>query len=195
MLAADASGSIDDDELRLQKEGIAEAVADGRVIEAIRSQPLGRTAFAYVEWGSPGGAATMVPWTVVGDSEAAALFGGAVVRAPRSVQSWNAVGDAIVHAVALLDACPCEATRRIIDVSGDGPDRRSLTPAPAARDAAVARGITVNALAIILRPAMRGLAHSYAREVIGGPGAFVETAEGRSEFVDALRRKLIREIA
>ncbi len=195
VLAADASGSIDEDELRLQKEGIAKAVADPRVLEAIRSQPLGRTAFAYVEWGSPGGAATMVPWTMVDDAEGAETFGAAVVRAPRSVQSWNAIGDAIVHSVALLEAAPYEATRRIIDISGDGPDMRSLSPSPDARDAAVAKGITINALAIIVRAARRGLADAYARDVIGGPGAFVETAEGRTEFVNALRRKLIREIA
>lgn len=195
VLAADASGSIEEDELRLQKEGIAKAVADARVLEAIRSQPLGRTAFAYVEWGSPGGAATMVPWTVVGDAEGAEIFGSAVARAPRSVQSWNAIGDAIVHSVALLDACPCEATRRIIDISGDGPDMRSLTPSSEARDAAVAKGITINALAIIVRAARMGLADSYARDVVGGPGAFVEVAEGRAEFVNALRRKLNREIA
>jgi hypothetical protein len=195
VLATDASGSIDEDELRLQKEGIAKAVTDGRVLEAIRSQPLGRTAFAYVEWGSPGGAATMVPWTVVGDAEQAEIFASAVVRAPRSVQSWNAIGDAIVHSVALLETAPYEATRRIIDISGDGPDMRSVTPAPQARDAAVARGITINALAIVVRAARRGLADAYARDVIGGPGAFVEIAEGRAEFVNALRRKLIREIA
>lgn len=195
VLAVDASGSIDQDELRLQKEGIAAAVADPRVLAAIRSQPLGRTAFAYVEWGAPGGAATMVPWTMVADGEGAAAFGDAVGRAPRSVQSWNAIGDAIEHSVALLAACPCEATRRIIDVSGDGPDMRSLTPAPVARDAAVAKGITINALAIVVRAARIGLTDAYARDVIGGPGAFVEVAEGRAEFVNALRRKLIREIA
>lgn len=195
VLAADASGSIDEDELRLQKEGIAKAVADPRVLEAIRSQPLGRMAFAYVEWGSPGGAATMVPWMTVAGAEEAAAFGRDVVRAPRSVQSWNAIGDAIEHATALLEACPCEATRRIIDVSGDGPDMRSLTPAPVARDAAVAKGITINALAIVVRAARIGLTDAYARDVIGGLGAFLEVAEGRAEFVDALRRKLIREIA
>lgn len=195
VLAVDASGSIDQDELRLQKEGIAAAVADPRVLAAIRSQPLGRSAFAYVEWGAPGGAATMVPWTTLGDGAEAAAFGEAVVRAPRSVQSWNAIGDAIVHATRLLHACPCEATRRVIDVSGDGPDMRSLMPAPLARDAAVVEGITVNALAIIVRAARIGLTDAYARDVIGGPGAFVEVAEGRAGFVNALRRKLIREIA
>ena len=84
VLAVDASGSIDQDELRLQKEGIAAAVTDPRVLAAIGAQPLGRTAFAYVEWGAPGGAATMVQWMIVADAEDAAAFGSAVVRAPRS---------------------------------------------------------------------------------------------------------------
>ena len=66
VLCADASGSIDADEFRLQKEGIAEAIADARVLAGIRSGPIGRIAVAYVEWGAPGGAATMVPWRLVG---------------------------------------------------------------------------------------------------------------------------------
>lgn len=195
VLACDASGSIDDDEFRLQKEGIARAVADPRVLAAIAAQPLGRAALTYVEWGSPGGAVAVVPWTVVASAGDAARFGRAVLDAPRSVQSWNAIGDAIVLGTELLRTCPHEMTRGLIDIAGDGPDRRSVVAAPEARDAAVAAGYVVNALAIVIRPAMRGLAESYAREVIGGPGAFVEIAEGRADVVDALRRKLIREIA
>lgn len=195
VLACDASGSIDDEEHRLQKEGIAEAIADPRVLAAIASQPLGRAALTYVEWGSPGGAVAVVPWTVVGSAVEALRFGRAVRAAARSVQSWNAIGDAIVLATDLLRACPHEATRGVIDIAGDGPDRRSIVPAAEARDAAVAAGYVINALAIVLRPAMHGLADAYAREVIGGPGAFVEVAEGRADVVNALRRKLIREIA
>ena len=125
----------------------------------------------------------------------AAAFGSAVVRAPRSFQSWNAIGDAIEHSTTLLDACPCEATRRIIDVSGDGPDMRSLTPAPIARDAAVAKGITINALAIIVRVPRIGLTDAYARDVIGGPAAFVVPVRDREKFVEAIRTKLVLEIA
>lgn len=195
VLATDASGSIDEDEFRLQKEGIAEAVGDGRVLAAIGSQPIGRSAFAYLEWGSPGAPSLIVPWTPVAGAADAARFGQALLRAPRSIQSWNAIGDGIVLATDLLRDCPFEATRSVIDIAGDGPDMRSLTPAARARDAAVREGYAINALAIVLRPAARGLVDHYAREVIGGPGAFVEVAEGRADFVAALRRKLLREIA
>lgn len=193
ILCADASGSIDADEYRLQKEGIAEAIADGRVLSGIRSGPIGRVGVAYVEWGAPGGAATMVPWMLVGGTDSAAAFGHAVLAAPRSVQSWNAIGDAIDHAAALIASAPYEATRKVIDISGDAGDMRSLNPAPQARDAAVARGIQINALAIVEGRA--GLVASYESTVIGGPGAFVEAAPTRAEFTAALRRKLIREIA
>lgn len=193
VLCADASGSIDADEFRLQKEGIAEAIADARVLAGIRSGPIGRIAVAYVEWGAPGGAATMVPWRLVGGADGAAAFGRAVVSAPRSVQSWNAIGDAIDHAVALLEASPFEATRKVIDISGDAGDMRSLRPAPEARDEAVAKGVQINALAIVEGRA--GLVAHYEGAVIGGPGAFVEAAPSRAEFTAALRRKLIREIA
>ncbi|MCS6853671.1 MAG: DUF1194 domain-containing protein [Elioraea sp.] len=195
VLATDASGSIDDDEFRLQKEGIADAVSDALVLAAIASQPIGRSAVAYLEWGSPGAASVVVPWTKLGGAADAARFGQAVLDAPRSPQSWNAIGDAIVRATELLRDCPFEATRGVIDVAGDGPDMRSVTPAARARDAAVREGYVINALAIVLRPAARGLVDHYAREVIGGPGAFVEVAEGRGDFVSALRRKLLREIA
>jgi hypothetical protein len=193
VLAADASGSIDADEFRLQKEGIAEALSDARVLAGIRSGPLGRIAVAYVEWGAPGGAATMVPWAVVAGADGAAAFARALMAAPRSVQSWNAIGDAIDHCVALIESAPFEPTRKVIDISGDAGDMRSLRPAPIARDAAVAKGVVINALAIV--ESRLGLVAQYERDVIGGPGAFVEAALTRADFTAALRRKLIREIA
>jgi hypothetical protein len=193
VLAADASGSIDPDEFLLQKEGIAAALSDARVLAGIRSGALGRIAVAYVEWGAPGGAATMVPFMMVSGAADAAAFGRALLAAPRSLQSWNAIGDAIDHCAALLAAAPLEPTRKVIDISGDAGDMRSLRPAPLARDEAVARGIVINALAIV--EGRLGLVSSYERDVIGGPGAFVEAAPTRADFTAALRRKLIREIA
>ena len=121
-----------------------------------------------------------------------------MIDAPRSRQSYNAIGDAIEHAARLIAAAPFRAEERVIDVSGDGPDLRSHRAAPEARDDAVAAGITVNALAIELAPVTRfGLPMRtyYERDVIGGPGAFVMVAEDRRDFARAMRAKLIREIA
>jgi len=198
VLALDASGSIDPDEFRLQREGCAEALSHPSVLAAVRSKPRGAIAVALVEWGSPGGAATVVDWMRLADERTAEALAGAVRAAPRSPQGYNAIGDAIDHAARLIAAAPFRAEETVIDVSGDGPDMRSRRPAPVARDDAVAAGITINALAIGLAPVTRlGLplrAH-YERDVIGGPGAFVMVAEDRRDFARAIRAKLIREIA
>lgn len=200
VLSVDASGSIDPDEFQLQKEGIAQAVAAPEVQAAIQSGSHGRIAIAYVEWGSPGGARTMVDWMLVGGAEDAAAFGGAVLAAPRSPQSYNAIGDAIDLAVTLIRADGAAAERAVIDVSGDGPDLRSVRPAAVARAEAVAAGITINALVIdegrtVGGPGGEPLAEYYAREIIGGPGAFVQVARGYPAFAGAILSKLVREVA
>jgi len=198
VLAVDASGSIDEDEFRLQREGLAEAVTHPSILAAIRSRPHGAIAIAMVEWGSPGGAATVLDWMRLHDAASAAALAQALREAPRSRQSYNAIGDAIDHAARLIAAAPYRAESRVIDVSGDGPDLRSLRPAPQARDDAVAMGITINALAIELAPVTRfgeRLGATYEREIIGGPGAFVMAAEDRRAFARAMRAKLVREIA
>ncbi|WP_439595266.1 DUF1194 domain-containing protein [Falsiroseomonas sp.] len=197
VLAVDASGSIDADEFALQREGIAEAIAHPAVLAAIRSRPRGAIGVAMVEWGSPGGAATVVDWLRVSDAASAQAAAEAMRDAPRSRQSYNAIGDAILHATALIAGAPWRAEERTIDVSGDGPDIRSLTPAAEARDYAVAQGIVVNGLAIEASSAWRDgrLAAAYERDVMGGPGAFVMRAEDRRDFARAMRAKLIREVA
>jgi hypothetical protein len=197
VLAVDASGSIDADEFALQREGIAEALSHPAVLAAVRSQPRAAIGVAMVEWGAPGGAETVVDWMRVADAGSAATAAQAMRDAPRSRQSWNAIGDALVHCGALLAAAPWPATERTIDVSGDGPDMRSRIPVPEARDALVAQGVVVNGLAIEVGSNWRDgrLAALYERDVIGGPGAFVMRADDRRDFARALRAKLIREIA
>jgi hypothetical protein len=198
-LAVDASGSIDPDEFQLQREGYAEALTHPAVLAAIRGKPRGAIAVAMVEWGSPAGAATVVEWMRLADGPSAIALAEAILRAPRSPQSWNAIGDALAHCTRLIAAAPFQAAERVIDLSGDGPDLRSHIPAATARDAAAAAGITVNALAVAaagqVTRAGEPLAETYRREVIGGPGAFVVTAEDRRDIARALRAKLIREIA
>ncbi len=198
-LAVDASGSIDPDEFQLQREGYAEALTHPSVLAAIRARPRGAIAVAMVEWGSPAGAATVVEWMRLADGASAIALAEAIRRAPRSPQSWNAIGDALDHCTRLIATSPFHAAERVIDLSGDGPDLRSHILAATARDAAVSAGITVNALAVAaagqVTRAGEPLAETYRREVIGGPGAFVVTAEDRRDIARALRAKLIREIA
>jgi len=193
VLAIDASGSIDADEFRLQREGCAQAITHPDVLAAINAGPLGAIGVALVEWGAPGGAATVVDWHRIDGAAAAQAMAGAVMAAPRSPQSWNAIGDAVEHSTGLLAAAPWRAEEKVIDVSGDAPDMRSLRPIEEARQAAEAQGIVVNALAI--EGSRPGLRQTYEATVIAGPGAFVMTAESRADFARALRAKLVREIA
>jgi hypothetical protein len=200
VLSADASGSIDDAEFALQREGIAGTISDPAVFAAIKGGRYGRIAVTLVEWGTPGAPVQVVRWHVIGSTERAEDFAMDVRRAPRAPQSWNAIGDGMMLGIALIDGCGCDPTRKVIDVSGDNPDRRSNVPSPAARDQAVRAGITVNALAILNdnRAGPNGrpwLVEVYEQEVIGGPGAFVIPAQTRTDFDRALRQKLIQEIA
>jgi hypothetical protein len=199
VLAMDASGSIDGDEFRLQREGYAAALSHPDVLAAVASRPRGTIAVAVVEWGSPGGGATVLDWTRLAGASSARALAESLLAAPRSTQSWNAIGDALDHCAALVLTAPFVADELVIDLSGDGPDLRSLRPAQAARDAAVAAGITVNALAIAaagqVTRAGEPLEETYRRDVIGGPGAFVAMAEDRRGIARALRAKLVREIA
>ena len=193
VLAIDASGSIDADEFRLQREGCAEALTHPAVLSAVGAGPHGAIGVALVEWGAPGGAATVVGWHRVSGAASAGALARAAVEAPRSRQSWNAIGDAVDHAAALISAAPWPAAERVIDLSGDAPDMRSINPVAVARQAAAAQGIIVNALAI--EGGRPGLTRVYEETVIAGDGAFVMTADTRADFARALRAKLIREIA
>jgi Protein of unknown function (DUF1194) len=200
VLSADASGSIDDKEFALQREGIAGAISDPAVFAAIKGGRYGRIAVTLVEWGTPGAPVQVVRWHIIGSEERAADFAMDVRRAPRADQSYNAIGDGMALGIALIQDCGCKPTRKVIDVSGDNPDRRSNIPSTVARDQAVKAGMTVNALAILNddRKGPNGrpwLVEVYEQEVIGGPGAFVIPAQTRADFDRALQQKLIQEIA
>lgn len=200
VLCVDASGSIDEEEFRFQREGYAAAISDPRIVRAMTSGPNRSAALAFVEWGTPGGPMTAVGWGRIHDQASAETYAGRVLDAPRSPQSYNALGDAINHATNLIRSAPFRGERAVIDVSGDGPDNRSLVPAPVARDEAVRTGITINALVVVKEGsglAERGerLVTSYQRDVIGGPGAFVVVARDYPDFAQAIFNKMIREVA
>lgn len=204
VLAMDASGSIDEEEFRLQREGYAEALTHPQVVAAIRSKRHGAAAIAILEWGSPSsaegsGSERIVDWRRVSDPASAQALADALRAAGRSRQSYNAIGDALDHAGRLLREAPFAAEQQVIDLSGDGPDLRGSRRAPEVRDELVGQGIVINALAIAASGVVtrfgQSLEETYRRDVIGGPGAFVITAESRRDIARALRAKLIREMA
>ena len=204
VLAADVSRSIDDGEFELQRKGYAAALTDPRVLAAITEGPNKSIALTYVEWSGAGEQKTVVDWTTIHDGEDAAVVASAILAAPRSFLARTSISEAIDFSAARLAAAPAKADHRVIDVSGDGTNNsgRSVTDA---RDEALAKGITINGLAIIntkagpgffthTQPA-GGLPAYYKDNVIGGPGAFVLTVENFYTFSEAITRKLVSEIA
>lgn len=200
VLLADGSGSIDPDEFRLQREGYVEALTSPEVLAAIRSNPRQRIGVVFVEWGAPSSQEIVVNWTVVDGEGAAEGFVAELRAKPKLTFGYNSISNAIDYGVSLLASAPFTADRQVIDVSGDGPNigGRNIL---AARDEAVGQGITINALAIrqpgsVVAPSLGiPLEDYYRQNVIGGPGAFVETADGRERFALAIRTKLVLEIA
>lgn len=200
VLAVDVSRSIDEDEARLQREGYRSAVTDPVVLEAIRGGMVGAIAIAYVEWAGIEYQRTTLPWQRVANAQDAQLWAQRLADAPRVSLSWTSISGGLRHARRELADCPHEATRRVIDVSGDGVNN-SGPPAEDERDAAVAEGIIINGLPIIndrptfgRRPPIP-LDQYYQESVIGGTGAFMIVAEDFESFGVAVKRKLIREIA
>jgi len=190
----DASGSIDDDETRLQRQGYVEALANPRVLSAITGGFLRSIAVAYIEFAADGCERLSVSWTLIDGVASARAFGEKIMAQPvMFCPGGNAIGDAVAFAARSIDTNGFEGTRRVIDVSGDGPNTLGR-PIGVARDAAVAAGITINGLAIE-RPEMPDLPQYFRDRVTGGPGSFVIEAESRQTFAAAILKKLIREIA
>jgi len=204
VLAADISRSVDEVKFQLQRSGYAAAFSDSRVIEAIRSGPNGRIAVELVEWSGPLSQKIVIDWMLISDDKTARLFGDHLVEASRAFADSTSISAGIDFAMIQVDRAPYETRRRVIDVSGDG-DNNSGRDVTAARDEAIAKGVTINGLVILTETPtvwnsahtnpLGGLANYYRNNVIGGPGAFVMVAENSNSFGDMLVKKLITEIA
>jgi hypothetical protein len=200
VLAVDVSRSVDDDEARLQREGYRAAVSDPQVVEAIRGGMIGAIGLAYVEWAGAEYQRQVLPWTRISGAAEARAWSETLAEAPRASLSWTSISGGLDFSRTVLAQAPYEATRRVIDVSGDGVNN-SGGPVELARDRLVAEGVTINGLPIVNdRPTFGRmppipLDEYYRDSVIGGAGAFVIVAEDFQSFGNAVKRKLIREIA
>ncbi|MEO1774747.1 MAG: DUF1194 domain-containing protein [Pseudomonadota bacterium] len=200
VLMTDASRSIDDSEIRFQREGYARAIQDPAVLEAIRYTGRGRIAIAYVEWGDAASQDIVADWMVVEDAVSAEAFAEAILAPPRRVRSSNAIGAALLFGQAMIESNAYLGTRRVIDFSADSANSFSGPPVEASRDQILAAGTTINGLAVLCRICTSGrpigydLEAAFVRRIVGGPGHFVVTADGAESFARAVRRKLILEI-
>jgi hypothetical protein len=197
VLLADASGSIDAEELAFQRQSYALAITDPQVIDVIQNSMYGNVAITYVEWAS--NTAVVVDWMIVDGPETAQAFAEALIGPPRQVYGSNAIGGALLDAMTMIQQNDIYAPRAVIDFSGDSIGNSSGPSIDAARAQVLAAGMTINALPI-LRPedgrrAGVDLEAEYASRIIGGPGSFMVTAEGRASFAQTVRRKLVLEIS
>lgn len=204
VLLSDVSRSIDDSEFRLEKQGYAAALQDKRVLDAIAGGPTGAIAIAYVEFAGSDEVTTVLDWRVVRTAADAQALAEAIEQAPRSAWGRTSISAGIDHSAALFAEMPVEATRWVIDVAGDGTNNAGRD-IQAARDDALAQGISINGLAIINdNPVNLAYAHVappgglpawYQSNVTGGPGSFVLEVHSFQMFRDAMVRKLLSEIA
>ncbi|MBI3434160.1 MAG: DUF1194 domain-containing protein [Proteobacteria bacterium] len=193
VLAVDASGSVSNSRFALQIKGYAEAFRDPRVLNAIRTGPTQSIAVTMVQWTGPMLQIQVVPWMAISDTATAEAVAFAIENAPRQLfGGGTSISGAIDHAMTLLAASPYKGLKRTIDISGDGSNNRGRS-VTIARDEAVAAGVVINGLPILALEI--GLDRYYFDQVIGGPGSFVIAAESYEVFGDAVRRKLISEIA
>jgi len=192
VLSVDSSGSIDAYEFTLQREGYARALTDPKVLAAIARGPNASIAVTLVEWSGPSISTIVVPWTRIAGITDAMAVAETLRKTSRTIHGGGtAVGAAILNATILFDGNVFQGTRRVIDVSGDGANNRGPA-AEVPRDAAIARGITINGLPIL--GAEPFVDRYYRDSVIGGPGAFLIVARDFEDFARAVLEKLLNEL-
>jgi len=201
VLAVDVSLSIDSGEARLQRQGYVEAFRDRQVLDAIKGGILGRIAVTYFEWANSAHTQLIVNWTVIDSDAAAEAFAAALQKRYPGPAHYTSISGAIDFGRSLFKDNGFDGTRQVIDISGDGPNNWGDLVVHA-RDRAVAQGVTINGLPILDegpgpfgRYNIPNLDLYYRDCVIGGPAAFIVVAENFQAFADAIRRKLILEIA
>ena len=200
VLTTDISYSVDRDEARFQSEGTIAAFRSPEVVKAIQSGALGRIAVAYIVFGSRGQERVLVDWKIIHDQPSAERFANALAEHPLPQGLQTSISSGIELALRLLETSGIAATRKVIDVSGDGPNNDGRLVVPV-RDEAIAKGVTLNGLPIVTEADkfdvyyLPDLDKYYAGCVIGGPHAFIQVAHGFEDFARAIRRKLVLEIS
>lgn len=200
VLAVDVSLSMSPEELEIQRRGYAAALRDDRVIAAITDGYLGRIAIAFFEWAGSSSQTLVVPWTLVASREDAEKVAERLSAEMPNSARRTSISSALAYAGDLFVESPYRATKRVVDVSGDGANNQG-GPVALARDALVGQGITVNGLPLMTNSGyvtaydVPDLDKYYANCVIGGPGSFMIPVNDWQQFPEAVRRKLVLELA
>ncbi|MBR0870778.1 DUF1194 domain-containing protein [Bradyrhizobium tropiciagri] len=200
IIAVDVSYSMDMDELAVQREGYAQAIISKEFLQALKAGPNGKISITYFEWAASKDQKIIIPWRVIDGPETADAVAAEIMKTPVRRASRTSISGAIYFAMPMFDENPHRGLRRVIDISGDGPNNDG-TPIRPARDAALEKGIIINGLPIMVKEPsystmdIENLDYYYEDCVIGGPGSFVVTIKDREKFKEAIRTKLLLEVA
>jgi hypothetical protein len=200
VLAVDVSLSMSADELEIQRHGYAAALIHDNVLRAIADGPHGKIAVTYVEWAGTNWQRVIVPWTVITNRTDAQRVVAQMSAHPPESARRTSISGALAFGADLFAESGYQGTKRVIDISGDGPNNQGA-PITLVRDALVSRGIIINGLPLMTRGGFTGaydvnnLDRYYSDCVIGGPGAFMIPVNDWTQFPDAIRRKLVLELA
>ncbi|WP_269929698.1 DUF1194 domain-containing protein [Aminobacter sp. HY435] len=200
VLAVDVSLSMSPDELEIQRHGYAAALTHDGVLEAIAEGAYGRIAVTYVEWAGSTSQTVIVPWTVIANRTDAERVVRQLSAKPPNSARRTSIASALEFGSDLFAESAYSGTKRVIDISGDGPNNQG-PPVEGIRDSVVAQGIVINGLPLMTNGGfgsaydVEELDRYYADCVIGGPGAFMIPVNDWSQFPEAIRRKLVLELA
>lgn len=200
VLAVDVSYSMDMDELAIQREGYAQAIVSKDFLQALKTGPHGKVAVTYFEWAASSDQKIIIPWRVIDGPESADAVAAEIMKTPIRRASRTSISGAIYFAMPLFDQSPYHGLRRVIDISGDGPNNNG-SPVTIARDEALSKGIIINGLPIMVKEPsystmdIDNLDFYYEDCVVGGPGSFVVSIKNREMFKEAIRTKLLMEVA
>lgn len=196
VLAVDTSRSMDYEEVRIQREGYVSALNHPDFINAVRGGLIGKIAITYYEWAGEVDESSVLAWQVIENAEDAKAFADKLAARPIATQRRTSISAAISYGAIALTDNDFQGMRRVIDVSGDGPNNIGEAVEPV-RDKTIEAGIIINGLAIMLRPSgtSSGLDKYYKDCVIGGPGSFVLPVRDAKDFATAIRRKLVLEVS
>ena len=200
VIAVDVSYSMDLDELAVQREGYAQAIVSKDFLQALKNGPNSKIAVTYFEWSATSDQRIIIPWRVIDGPETADAVANEIMKTPVRRGSRTSISGAITFAMPLFEENPYRGLRRVIDISGDGPNNNGV-PVAEPRAAALEKGITINGLPIMVKEPsyttmdIDNLDFYYEDCVIGGPGSFVVSIKDRDKFKEAIRTKLILEVA
>jgi hypothetical protein len=200
VLAVDVSLSMSPTELNIQRDGYAAALTDDRVLQAIADGVHGKIAVTYFEWAGTTSHHVIVPWTIIASRADAERVAAKLSAQPANSARRTSIASALGFGADLFAESQFRGMKRVIDISGDGPNNQG-EPVVTARDAVVEQGITINGLPLMTSGGfssvydVTNLDQYYADCVIGGPGAFMIPVNDWSQFPEAIRRKLVLELA